>query len=127
MSFVTQCNACRGNLNVTNGTFAASGARLCEDGFNLFQAKQLDTSDEVATCTECGHLQDLFGNDVDTKIRPFTVVGCHGSCSNGSIFVDHVDAGNHKVAKLKSLEARDIGATVISVFEGHHYDLNVCS
>lgn len=122
MNHVTKCNSCTGeNLLVTGGTFMATGVTLCPEGFSLWDAKQLDTTNEVATCPDCGHTQDLFGDDLDSKERQFTVVS--EDCGGEESFVDHVLATSPEGAASKVLADRGNGANVISVFEGHHMDL----
>jgi len=42
------------DLEVTGGSFTATGMKLSNDGFSTCDAKQLDTADETVTCRTCG-------------------------------------------------------------------------
>lgn len=66
------CGACPDDarLEVVSGTFVARRVLLTEDGFDLMDAKRLDTEDEVVRCDACGAsfpLSDVMWGDPDVE------------------------------------------------------------
>jgi len=70
--FVTSCGVCGAEdaMEVVFGTFSSRGMGLCNDGFCFGDAKQVDTSHEIAECAHCGHLQTLDGSPLDIVVPP---------------------------------------------------------
>lgn len=64
--FETKCPECGkdGCLVLLSATVYPRGVSICADGFDLWEAKSVDTEDEQVKCTECGHEGAIaFGDD----------------------------------------------------------------
>lgn len=61
MSEPTRCPECNADtIYVVSGSFRAKGVRLYDDGFDLSEAKQIETEDEEAWCKTCDHRAPLY-------------------------------------------------------------------
>lgn len=60
MTYRTSCPVCGGGLYLAScAAWGIEGVPICKDGFDLNDARQLSTSDEVVRCEDCEWIGDL--------------------------------------------------------------------
>lgn len=54
------CPSCKKeSLYLREANIYCKGVKIEEDGFDLFQARSISTSEETVICKECGYIGDL--------------------------------------------------------------------
>lgn len=71
MAFITVCPKCgHDRLLLISFSATCAGVLISEDGFNVNDANQMDTSDEVVHCGSCDYQGPLASDDDDKQGEP---------------------------------------------------------